>query len=1353
MAFDNKTRSLLQNFVSEARTLITEEFTRQLQNDYGLDPKTGEVSDIESLTFLDDTRRQTASLLRDILDHYQASSPSSEIRESLERIVREQAFTVLNRLCALRMAEARDILIESVSKGYNSKGFQLYTRVAGPALGETGDAYRNYLFSLFDEFAMDLSVLFDRFSPMGRLFPRESVLLELLKKINHVKIHPLWAEDETIGWIYQYFNSAIERRQMRDESNAPRNSRELAVRNQFFTPRYVVEFLTDNTLGRIWYEMTQGNTALKDICRYLVRRPNEIFLARDEESPEQEETTGDLNKQELLNQPVNIQFRPLKDPREILMLDPACGSMHFGLYAFDLFEQIYKEAWELESRLGYDLFERTRDFKPLSEIYEDQEIFLRDIPRLIIEHNIHGVDIASRAVQIAGLSLWLRAQQSWNAQKIKSADRPQVLKSNIVCAEPMPGEKDLLLDFTENLKPRVLGQLVEIIFDKMKLAGEAGSLLKIEDELEESVEKAREEFNRELLQRKQKGQKTLFPGLKKSKQVSLFDFADLPGKTEFWKTAVGQILNALESYAEYVETLQSRRRLFAEDAARGFAFIELCNKHYDVVLMNPPFGECAIVAESYIKRLYPNLSGNILCAFIERAKEMAFQNGSVGAIYDRTVIVKKSYTSFRRNLILPKNEMYTHLDLGWGVLDANVETAASVFLAGEKSDCIFIDTREIDVAEKGVAAKFAIKSCYRNKLPENTSIVPTGEFFSYPNSVLGYDFPHYARRSFAKYRPLSKNGVRVIEGHTFITDIFLRYWWEIPLEDAFQKTSKWQRVYNGSEYSRYVTNLCETVVYGQNGEKIKSHKSTILRNLNLHQKALVGYGKRGEFLDAHILHPGFVSTVEGKAVITNDNISPFAVLALLNSKLFQSVINLYCGQHKHPGYVNIFPTPDLTSKKMTEVVDLCEKIVQLKTIIYSGDEASPTFFSADAVCSISDNFLKRCKELIDEIDCLEEKINTLVYNVYNLDAQQIAFIEDRCSTMPSTGFWFGSINEKLKATSTLSYLVGLLYGRWDIYNAIGGHKQSKLHVEIGSLPDCPPGMLQNKNGFPAKPEDVDNSYPIRINWNGIMVNDKGHTDDIVGCINDVVNEIWQDKSQEIERGLCNALSIDSLRNYFNNPIGFFDNHLKRYSKSRRQAPIYWPLSTSSSSYILWIYYHRLTDQTLYTCVNDFVEPKLKQVSDTVNNLRQKTNRNRQEEKEMETLTDFETELRAFRNTLLRIAKFWKPNLNDGVQITAAPLWKLFQHKPWQKKLKDTWKKLEKGDYDWSNLAYSIWPDRVIRESHKDRSCAIAHNLESVLWDKIEGGTDRQGNPKYKWMPKKITESEMNQLIKQKISEI
>jgi len=82
-----------------------------------------------------------------------------------------------------------------------------------------------------------------------------------------------------------------------------------------------------------------------------------------------------------------------------------------------------------------------------------------------------------------------------------------------------------------------------------------------------------------------------------------------------------------------------------------------------------------------------------------------------------------------------------------------------------------------------------------------------------------------------------------------------------------------------------------------------------------------------------------------------------------------------------------------------------------------------------------------------------------------------------------------------------------------------------------------------------------------------------------------------------------------------------------------------------------------------------------------------------------------------RDTLLQIAKSYRPRHDDGVQISAAPLWQLFRHRPWQKLLKDTWTKLEKGEYDWAHLAMSYWPDRVRKKCKSDKSLAIAHGLE------------------------------------------
>jgi hypothetical protein len=154
--------------------------------------------------------------------------------------------------------------------------------------------YRLYIESLFDELSTEVKVLFDRRDPSSVLWPKRATFEKLLEILNAPELARVWGEDETIGWVYQYFNGQDERRKMREESQAPRNSRELAVRNQFFTPRYVVQFLTDNTLGRIWYEMRNGETRLADACEYMVRKPGEEFAPR-----------------------------PKKDPRDLRVLDPA----------------------------------------------------------------------------------------------------------------------------------------------------------------------------------------------------------------------------------------------------------------------------------------------------------------------------------------------------------------------------------------------------------------------------------------------------------------------------------------------------------------------------------------------------------------------------------------------------------------------------------------------------------------------------------------------------------------------------------------------------------------------------------------------------------------------------------------------------------------------------------------------------------------------------------------------------------------------------------------------------------------------------------------------------------------------
>jgi hypothetical protein len=622
MAFDQVTRSRLQRFVNDARKALQEEFVRQLQVDYGLDPESGTITPMENLRHLNDAQRETARILRDTLNHYCAGH-DTDTKQGLDRIVREQAFTVLNRLAALRMAEARGLLIESVGNGYQAKGFQLYARLASTGLGETGDAYAVYLQSVFDELARDLPSLFDRFSPQGRLFPREGALLQVLGLINHGEIEPLWAEDETIGWIYQYFNSKEERKAMRDASQAPRNSRELAVRNQFFTPRYVVEFLVDNTLGRLWFNWTGGQTILRDRCQYLLVKRNE--------KP-------------------NVAKR-LRDPRTIKLLDPACGSMHFGLYAFDLFLEIYQEGWAWEETHGPGSLDTetgaNSDLKPLSQTYPDQAAYLHDLPRLIIEHNIYGVDIDPRAAQIASLALWLRAQRAWHEAGVKAKDRPQIGRGHVVAAVAPPPEVELRKRFIEGLDP-LDAELFEKTLFMLKGLPELGVLLQVEKELPSLI-------------------RAVF-----GEHGALFEAED----KEQWQRAEARLSQALLEFA-YAARATYQGRLFAEDALQGLRIVGLVREVFDVVVMNPPFGALAAGTKDQLGKAYPRGKNDLLAIFVERGLELMRCGARLGAITSRTCFFLSSFQKWREEVVLGIGRPEVMADLGLGVMDdAMVEAAA-----------------------------------------------------------------------------------------------------------------------------------------------------------------------------------------------------------------------------------------------------------------------------------------------------------------------------------------------------------------------------------------------------------------------------------------------------------------------------------------------------------------------------------------------------------------------------------------------------------------------------------------------------------------------------------------------------
>lgn len=647
-------RKLLYTAVVECRRLLEEDFRQQLEGLYGIHAN-GRLEPLAALVHLDALGRAERYALEAAAEHITLTLQGKDRQQrALAQLVRESAFTFLNRLAALKLMEQpqRALIQPSIGAGAQSKGFRQFAMLSPEALRDEPDGgYRLYLELLCDDLALTLGALFDRSQPQSVLFPTQPCLQNVLALLNAPELDPVWGEDETIGWIYQYFTPGELRDEARAASSAPRTAHELAFRNQFYTPRYVVAFLADNTLGRLWWKLRGGDTRLTEQCAYLIQ--DKLTLS-DLRSPEQESS--------IVNRESSIV-----NPTEFRILDPACGSGHFLLYCFDLLLTIYDEAYA-DPNLGAAL---RRD-------YPDRDAFHRAMPKLILEHNLHGIDIDRRAAQIAGLALWLRAQRAYRELGLKVRERPLITRSHIVCAEPMPGEYDLLGEFSRDLKPAILEKLLRDLWDKMRLAGEAGSLLKVEQEIAASITDARE-----TLQNLPPGvQLTLF-GAQQPQQLRL-DPRELDD-TSFWADAEERVVQALHAYAAKnraqgdSEGRNVTRRLFVNDAEQGIAFINLLRQRYDVVLMNPPFGAASLGSKDYLTKAYPRTKNDLYAAFVERGLELLKPGGALGAITSRTGFFLTSFQKWREEILLKEACLVAMADLGYGVLDtAMVETAAYV---------------------------------------------------------------------------------------------------------------------------------------------------------------------------------------------------------------------------------------------------------------------------------------------------------------------------------------------------------------------------------------------------------------------------------------------------------------------------------------------------------------------------------------------------------------------------------------------------------------------------------------------------------------------------------------------------
>jgi hypothetical protein len=809
-----------------------------------------------------------------------------------------------------------------------------------------------------------------------------------------------------------------------------------------------------------------------------------------------------------------------------------------------------------------------------------------------------------------------------------------------------------------------------------------------------------------------------------------------------------------KNYAAQAESHEGQKRLFAEDAAKGFAFIDLCRKRFDVVLMNPPFGAASNNIKELLIKSYENSKNDIFCCFVDRGNELLLPDSLEGSITNRTCFFLDGSEKWREELFGNKVSLKIFADLGDGVLDAAMVETAAYIIKKCKHDftCITIRVVDKNTTEKKISLSSDISKNDYNII--NLSLIQ-----NLPGKPFAYWIGNEGAKIFQKNTSILENGYTCQQGIITANDErFLRLKWETPAI-----MDKWSFLVKGGDYSLFYSPIYLSVL-SENGFKeidananqkypyLKGNASSMLHlSPELFISAGIFYTRRtsSEF-SCRILRRKTVYSDKGPAIQpTFSNESKFSIIELLgimNSSVFRSLLSFGLGatgaaaRSYETGLISKIPLPKLDSEQKIKIADYVSTCLFETMALHSYDETD-SFFSSpfpNNMKNSSSDISIIFHELKDESEKIKttikkifEKIDKIIWDSYSIAPNRnstfsIAIKNHNFDYLPL----YNDLKEFLN--KVCSYCVGVLFKRWD-YDKIFNNPKKNIDI-FDETPKRQPGFL-------CENETI--SVIIFSN------------DEIARGTKNLIHKILSDFDHKAEEDFLNNLNSKSFNEYFNFPQKFFSFHLKQYSKSRRQAPIYWPLQTPSGSYTLWVYYHRLTNQTLYTCVNDFVEPKLKIVTDDLTVLRSQTTRSSAEEKELARLSDLEGELKNFRDDLLRIAGFWKPDLNDGVQITAAPLWKLFQHRQWQNKLKDTWKKLENGEYDWAHLASSIWPERVLRKCHSDRSLAIAHDVEKDFWEEMEVPVIRRGKDtgktKLEWQPKPLTEDGLQELIHQKMA--
>ena len=1241
----------LRTFTLWARDLLTREAAGLFQQVYRLDAQTGARLPVPKGDLLETSaeaqanRKRIEQLLGDEVD------AGLTREQAVSKLIKETAFTHLNRLVAFKLMEARGLVRSPLAKRHAANGFMMWlgARPSEEALYNQGDSpndrdgfgeaprdrvYRHFLLWQCGELAKEIRVLFDPDNVPSMLFPRPGVLKELIDALNSDDRKDDWAagNEETVGWVYQYFN-AEEKAAAFDKVFKKKKKFEktdIPAATQVFTPRWVVRFLVENSLGRFWLSM-HSNSCLGDKLSYLVPLP--------------------------ASAPVAV-VKPAKDIR---VLDPATGTMHFGLVAFDLLVQMYQEELVHAGTPGWPALPSVKNEAA--------------IPGAILANNLFGIDIDLRAVQLAALALYLKAKAINKAATLT--------ESNLACADAAIFRGQHLSKITSEMAlPRgVTRDLFAKFRDSLEEASLMGSLVRLDKHFQNfQSEQLRQSIDAYVEKKRNEGIDESYFANEAGKGLRLLTVLEQRYDVVFTNPPYMSQRNMNPAMKEFM----SRKKNYEKSKGDLYsAFIERCAEFLT------PEGRLAMITQqsfmftSTYRGLRKLLLGNAVIEAMVHLGPRAFAE---------VTGEKVNTTSF----VLRREQ-----------LESEQRDARGVY---------FRLVKEPDAESKRTAFEQALARRRAGHPDSRVYEYLQDDFSDIPGDPWVYWITPDVRHLYKKYAPLEdiaepRQGLATTDNPRF-----LRFWWEVgrsriafncaSLADAETSLKRWFPYMKGGTFLRWYGNQDQVINFFQDGRELKAHVeqhtgeswSKRVTSTDVYFRAGITWSKVSSRPFSVRLNPGGFLFDVGGCCAFPEKLGVHELLGVLNSECVAGLLKFISPTiNTEVGQIASLPLP-------TKIPGTIEPLViQAEDYARAGcteNETTYDFVEPSPWANGEELVTARRREL----GTVEKKIDEEVYALYGVSPAGRKAIEEELATAPVDDDEEGepeievsdeipeevlSITREELAQRWVSYAVGIALGRF-------------ARAGLGHLTDAHGLMVLNRD------------HPDDLAQRVIDILTAIHNETEANQIVRTAIGSNSDLRDAVAGYLLGPFFKAHVKRYRKRPVYWL------LQSPKQHYSIYLFHERATDQTLALVQGKQYLGGRIFQLGTQLDEAKRKEA---VAEGRDKAKWRKQAQELVEQLADLQAFDQAITATNCEpistaggqpSAARWAPEFDDGVLLNAAPLYRLAP--AWKKAdskldLPEAWKALKNGKYLWAKTAMRYWPCETLAACKENRSYRIAHGLE------------------------------------------